>query len=180
MLKHNSRFWPTWALTRDRNSIRCIEAATMAPWNAVHGRLPGSGRLPGTLQYIMFLVTSCLVHVTSPRGYLKNIFRYNIWYKYHICLIRRRSQMVAPPLKVLKEIVAAVRNSHCTAATIWVARALMNKPCDSFSSGKPQTQTQTQTQIIPKLRYYTVQYLKCRLHPLSTLISGAWRSPAQA
>ena len=29
----------------------CTEAATVAPWNAVHGCLPGSGRLPGTLQY---------------------------------------------------------------------------------------------------------------------------------
>ena len=27
----------------------CIEAATVAPWNALHGHLPGSGRLPGTL-----------------------------------------------------------------------------------------------------------------------------------
>ena len=28
-----------------------MEAATVTPWNLVHGRLPGSGRLPGTLQY---------------------------------------------------------------------------------------------------------------------------------
>ena len=50
--KHNSRFWPTWALTRDKNSIMFYtEAATVAPLNVVHvhGCLPGSGRLPGTL-----------------------------------------------------------------------------------------------------------------------------------
>ena len=30
----------------------CIEAATVAPWNAVHERLPRSGHLPGTLRYL--------------------------------------------------------------------------------------------------------------------------------
>ena len=44
----------------------CIEAAIVAPWNMVHGRLSGSGRfssLPGTLQYYVIDVhvatTSC-------------------------------------------------------------------------------------------------------------------------
>ena len=39
------------ALTRDKNSMFYTEAATMAPLNVVHvhGCLPGSGRLPGTL-----------------------------------------------------------------------------------------------------------------------------------
>ena len=32
-LKHNLRFWPTWALTRDIYSFYyvCIEAATLTP-----------------------------------------------------------------------------------------------------------------------------------------------------
>ena len=34
----------------------CIEAATVAPWNAVHGHLPGSGRLPGTLWYYYYCI----------------------------------------------------------------------------------------------------------------------------
>ena len=30
----------------------CIETAIVAPWNAVHGHLPRSGHLPGTLRYL--------------------------------------------------------------------------------------------------------------------------------
>ena len=32
-------------------SYFCIEAATLIPWNVVHGRLPGSGLLPRTLRW---------------------------------------------------------------------------------------------------------------------------------
>ena len=45
-LERNSRFQPTWALTQEQIPYVCIEAATVVPWNAVHGRLPGSGYLP--------------------------------------------------------------------------------------------------------------------------------------
>ena len=45
-------FDPHGHLPRIKIPYICIEAATVAPWNAVHGRLPGSGRLPGTLRYM--------------------------------------------------------------------------------------------------------------------------------
>ena len=37
----------------------CIEAATLTPWNMLHGHLPGSGHLPGTL-YIMVIIIMTL------------------------------------------------------------------------------------------------------------------------
>ena len=67
-LKHNWQFWPAWVLTRDQNPI-CIhvEAATctctVAPWYEVHGRLPGSGRLPGTLRTVYTCTCTCTLHV---------------------------------------------------------------------------------------------------------------------
>ena len=48
-LKHNSQYWPAWAI---KIPSVCIEDATVAPWNAVHWCLPRSGRLPGTLLYM--------------------------------------------------------------------------------------------------------------------------------
>ena len=53
----------------------CIEAATLTPWNVIHGRLPGSGRLPGTLGYvhdiqilvlILFPTASYLTDIVLP------------------------------------------------------------------------------------------------------------------
>jgi hypothetical protein len=51
VLKHNSRFGPHWRLPGIKIPYVCIEAATVTSWNAVHGR--GSGRLPGTLPYLI-------------------------------------------------------------------------------------------------------------------------------
>ena len=68
VFKHSSWCWPTWALTVYTQDQKvhyyvCIEAITVAPWNAVHGRIPGSGSLPGTQSNLLLSVTIC----GSPR-----------------------------------------------------------------------------------------------------------------
>ena len=44
-------FGPHGCLPKIKILYICIEAATVAPRNVVHGRLPGSGRLSSTLWY---------------------------------------------------------------------------------------------------------------------------------
>ena len=67
VLKYNSRFGPAWALTGSKIPYVCIEGATVALWNEVHGCLPGSRCLPGTLQYSEWLA-STVRHWAARRG----------------------------------------------------------------------------------------------------------------
>ena len=40
---YNSRFWPAWALTRDKKLLqRPLELGYMGTYPGVHGRLPGT------------------------------------------------------------------------------------------------------------------------------------------
>ena len=55
-------FGPHGRLPRIKVPYVCIEAATVAPWNAVHGCLSGSGHLPGTLRYTHTLYTHTHTH----------------------------------------------------------------------------------------------------------------------
>ena len=58
IITHN--FGPHGCLPGIKIAYICIETATVAPWNAVHGRLPRCGRLPGTLRlrYIYAMIVT--------------------------------------------------------------------------------------------------------------------------
>ena len=47
-----------------------MEAATVTPWSLVHGHLPGSGRLPGTLRYIVVTKINLIVIKCSDQKFL--------------------------------------------------------------------------------------------------------------
>ncbi len=50
-------------------TFKLIEAATMTPRNAVHGRLPGSGYLPRILWDIVILPASPIIIIMTMIGY---------------------------------------------------------------------------------------------------------------
>ena len=113
--KHNLWFRPAWAVTWYVYVNNCVhyismEAATLIPWNVVHGCLPGGGRLPRTLRYVVWMASGIWVltctcsfsivamlfvydhtivqHTTQPRNALwcRNQLRL-ITLKYHSCHI---------------------------------------------------------------------------------------------